>query len=310
MEGEYVHSPQLDTQNRAIQNAPIQVRQQAQNSRVTIHYDQNQPFAIKRCKYGLFAFSRNDTFIGRSLDQYGEWCEYELDLIRTQVGIGAIVLDVGANIGTHTLAFSHMVGDTGHVVAFEPQPRLYRFLAANLILNGTSNVRALREAVGPYIGDVPMAALPPDETIFNYGAVPLLAQTPNMITTPMITIDSLGLAPTLIKIDVEGMEADVLNGATETIRRHSPILYVENNGEESCRINAALDRINYRAWWSLGPYFNPHNHFGNPMDIWPGVVPSANLIALPKASAVGFQLPEFLGPEDNWMKAQERIVTE
>jgi hypothetical protein len=51
----------------------------------------------------------------------------------------------------------------------------------------------------------------------------------------------------LIKIDVEGMEADVIRGARETIARHSPVLYLENNGDNSTAIAPVLDEIGYRV---------------------------------------------------------------
>jgi hypothetical protein len=119
-----------------------------------IQYDPKQPFAIKRCKHGLMAYSRNDTLIGRSLDSYGEWCEYEIELLQTVIKLGDVVIDVGANIGTHAVALAGLVGPTGHVFAYEPQPRLHRFLAANIALNEIDNVSAYQIAIGAQFGHV------------------------------------------------------------------------------------------------------------------------------------------------------------
>lgn len=261
-------------------------------------YDPTQPFAIKRCRHGLFAFSRNDTFIGRSLDTYGEWCEFELDLLRSVVGVNDTVIDVGANIGTHVIAFARMAKK---VYAFEPQPRLYRMLQANLALNNIKHVTTHRLAVGAYCGDILIADLPSDETVFNFGALPISFPGPNRLSAQMVTIDSLGLSPALIKIDVEGMESDVIEGAKETIKRHSPVIYLENNGNDSDEAAGALNSIGYRAWWSIGPYFNPNNFFKHPTSIWSErMMPSANLIAVPKSSGRTFDLPEFTGAADNW----------
>lgn len=60
-------------------------------------------------------------------------------------------------------------------------------------------------------------------------------------------IDATRAKPSLIKIDVEGMEADVIRGARETIARHSPVLYLENNGDNSTAIAPVLDEIGYRV---------------------------------------------------------------
>ncbi len=141
--------------------------------------------------------------------------------------------------------------------------------------------------------------------------------TPTLSRTSVrqVSVDSLGLEPDLIKIDVEGMEADVIRGAKETIKRHSPVLYFENNGKDSAAVAGALDEIGYRAWWSIAPYFNPSNHFRNPQNIWPpNLVPSANLIAIhpERGNYRGVEsfvdLPPFTGAADNWEAQAKALV--
>ena len=61
---------------------------------------ENRHMAVKRCKHGLFMYNRNDAFIGRGLDVYGEWCEFEIQLLRLFIKPGNTVIDAGANIGT------------------------------------------------------------------------------------------------------------------------------------------------------------------------------------------------------------------
>ena len=61
---------------------------------------------IKQCKYGLTMFNSNDMYVGRSLDKYGEYAEGEIDLFKELIKEGDTVYDVGANIGSHTLAFA------------------------------------------------------------------------------------------------------------------------------------------------------------------------------------------------------------
>ena len=96
--------------------------------------------ATKLCRHGTFLFNRNDTFVGRSLELYGEWCEAEIELLAQVVKAGDVVLDVGANIGTHAVSFARMVTDSGMVVAFEPQRLVFQNLCANLALNSLRNV--------------------------------------------------------------------------------------------------------------------------------------------------------------------------
>ena len=74
-------------------------------------------------------------------------------------------------------------------------------------------------------------------------------------------------------------------------------------------IALALDEIGYRAYWSIGPYFNPQNSFKNPKNIWPPTTPlSANLICGHLETPMWFPAETvFLGATDNWRKAVERM---
>ena len=73
----------------------------------------NEYTALKECRHGFFLYNRNDTFIGRSLDLYGEWCEGELVALFQIVQPGQVVIDVGANIGTHTVPLAKKVTQSG-----------------------------------------------------------------------------------------------------------------------------------------------------------------------------------------------------
>jgi FkbM family methyltransferase len=297
----------MEAHSRAIEAAPI--------------LKENPVLRGKACKHGLFIYNPNDTFIGASLEAYGEWCEYEIDLLRKFIKPGDTVIDVGANIGTHTVAFSRMVGKEGRVFAFEAQPRLEKILAANIALNNLGNVVWDCRAIGNSCEFIRVAELPPDDSKFNFGAAKFDMMLPGP-RVKMITIDSFacdgdafGVSPSVIKIDVEGMEADVIRGAIGTIERCKPILYVENNGDDSEKIAAVLDEIGYVAYWSIGPYFNPLNAFKNPNDIWASnkiQKLSASLIAVhssePIIDAYEDRMPLFIGPQDNWRKAIERMA--
>ena len=96
---------------------------------------ENRHIAIKNCRHGLFMYSRNDAFVGRGLDLYGEWCDFEIQAIRPHVKPGDTVIDVGANIGTHTVAFANMAGPTGIRGTLCPLRALLRWPAS------TSTVR-------------------------------------------------------------------------------------------------------------------------------------------------------------------------
>lgn len=268
----------------------------------------------KDCWHGRFTFNKNDTFIGASLDEYGEWCEFELQLLLPLLREGDTVIDAGANIGTHTVAFSNAVASGGQVYAFEPQPSIFDILKRNVGQNACFNTQLIQAVlVGAKDQDGQQAALadlPPPTQNFNFGAVPALGSGRNK--ADVARIDDLNLSSCrLIKADVEGMEADVILGALETIARCKPILYVENNGEDSKAIAPILEQIGYRAFWSIGPYYNPDNFNGSKVNLWPNVMPSVNLIAVHKDSNetldnLFIHLPAFMGVDDNWRDAQSR----
>ena len=94
----------------------------------------------------------------------------------------------------------------------------------------------------------------------------------------MVTLDSLKLGRcTLIKVDVEGMERQVLEGAAKTIAACLPILYVENDRrEKAAELVRYIDGLGYAMYWHLPPLFNPNNFLQNPDNVFGNIV-SANV---------------------------------
>lgn len=271
---------------------------------------ENRHVAVKRCRHGLFMYNRNDQFVGRGLDLYGQWCEFEIHLVRRFIKPGDTVIDAGANIGTHTIAFSNLVGPAGLVHAFEPQRRNFHMLAGNVALNALDNVICHHKAVGDANGEIPLPPLPPADVPFNFGAVSLSRASSDDERVPLVTLDSLGLsACRLIKVDTEGMEPQVLDGARELIARCRPLLYLENSGQGSSKpLSQRLDALGYVARWSMFPYFDPGNFYANTVNIWPNVVPPANLICAPKDMDIDLADHEpFLGENDDWRACLQRV---
>ena len=80
-------------------------------------------------------YSIADIYIGRSLDLLGEFCEDEARLHRDVIGEGDVVVDAGANIGSHTVVYGKAVGPAGRVHAFEPQRLVFQVLCAIVALH-------------------------------------------------------------------------------------------------------------------------------------------------------------------------------
>lgn len=242
----------------------------------------------KPCRHGLMLFNPKDAYVGRSLDLYGEFSEGEIELFRQVVRAGDVVVEVGANLGALTVPLANLVTPTGRVFAFEPQRIVFQELCANAALNSLTNVVARNEAVGaaPGVLAVPML----DYThAANYGGLPLgpdagWAGKENvpLEEVPVVTIDSLKLLRCrLLKIDVEGMEADVLAGAKDTVARCRPLLYVENDrAEKAEKLVEAMRGLGYQLYWHTPPLFLPNNFRNSSENVF-GNILSFNVFGVP-----------------------------
>lgn len=258
------------------------------------------PLRAKRCRHGVMLYLTTDQYVGGSLDRYGEFSEAETALFAQIVKPGMTVLDLGANMGAHTIYLGQAVGSAGRVIAFEPQRIIHQILCANVMLNVLPNVFAHQAGVGRAAGSI---LVPPLNygAVNNFGGLALGAFTAGE-AVPQVTIDSLALDQChFVKIDVEGMEGDVLEGGRATLARHRPVLYVENDRQEkSADLIALLFELGYRLYWHLPPLFNPANFFGASENVFGNMV-SVNMIGVPKSAAIalaGFR--EVTSPTDQW----------
>jgi FkbM family methyltransferase len=187
--------------------------------------------AIHRTRHGLICHEEQDRTIGAALHTYGEWAEEEIHFLSAFITEGAVILDIGANVGTHALAFSRFAGAGGLVLAIDAQERMHDLFVLSVALNAVDNVRCLRAIVGRETG-VRFVAPENHETRDDFGAVSYVdASARNdrglgFLPLAMIRVDDLSLERCdLLKIDVEGMELDVLLGAEKTIARYRPPIY-------------------------------------------------------------------------------------
>jgi len=239
---------------------------------------------FNRCvlgREGYVVYNPNDVYIGKAIERYGEYAEQEARALRSFCESGSIVVEVGANIGTHTQMLSRRVGASGFVYAYEPQRIVFQTLCANLALNSMVNVDARCAAVGADAGFVRIPDI--DYTREgNFGGVEVSRYPQGRRVRQVRLDDDLEVDRLdLIKVDAEGMELDVLLGAAGLLRRFKPLLYVENDRQEK---SEALIRhimgIGYRLYWHLPRLFNPRNFFSEPENIYPEIV-SANMLCVP-----------------------------
>lgn len=263
--------------------------------------------AVKECRLGLMMYNVNDLIGGRGLDLYGEAKWADLELLGQLLRAGDVVVDVGANIGNHTVFYSKKVSPGGVVYALEPQRITFEFLCANLVLNGLTNVIPMQVGVGEAEGQLIVPVANPN-IIQNFGAVKIEGSTSGDLIK-IIALDNLDLQRcNLIKIDVEGMELQVLLGAEKTIRTCRPFLFVENNElEGSPKLVQKLFDFGYKCWWQISSHYNPNNYFHNKENVWANVMPDSNMLCVPEESNMnvnGFE--PVINPSDNWVEALRR----
>lgn len=230
----------------------------------------NRGTRIVQGRYGHVAYWEHDVIVGSSVAAYGEWFESEVDVFRMYCRSGDTVIDVGTNIGTHTLALAAIVGSGGRVIAIEPQRPMFMLMCANAVMNGYLQVEPYRAGAGSEWSN--LQCLVPDylrKSSFGGYSLEAVAATPmsngRLETVQVFPIDEMDFgSPRLIKIDVEGAEVDVIEGARRLIQRARPVLYVENDRVDRSReLIARIRSLGYRLYWHLPRFFNPANHARN-----------------------------------------------
>jgi len=242
--------------------------------------------AIVKGKYGYVVYNKNDMYIGKAIEKYGEFSESEVELFRDLCDEGDIVIDIGANIGTHTMVFSQLVGPEGRVFAFEPQRIVFQTLCANMAINSISNVECYQVALSAREGFLFVPDVRYDKE-GNFGGIEI-TKAKQGVRIPAVKLDNFLRVPKLklIKIDVEGMESDVLAGATRAIQQHKPIIYLENDRvEKSKQLIELIWSLKYRAYWHFAPLFNPSNFYACQENLFPNLY-SINMLCVHKSSAL------------------------
>jgi FkbM family methyltransferase len=173
---------------------------------------------------GSFYIDDNPATVKKTLLAGKPWAPGATQELEKHLARGDTALDIGAHIGSLTVVMAREVGREGTVYAFEPQRKIYRELVHNLELNELPNVVPLRFALSESAGIIEM-----DPAVAHDGRVGVGKGGDEVEAR---TIDSFGFSQvSLMKIDVEGHEVEVLRGAEKTIRALHPVILVEVRGD-------------------------------------------------------------------------------
>jgi FkbM family methyltransferase len=183
-----------------------------------------------------------------------------LQLRKRYYGDGVFAIDCGACFGIHSIEWSKLMAGWGSVLSIEAQERLYYALAGNIALNNCFNVQAINAAVGNTYGIIRIPKIDYSKPS-RYGSVELkpTARTENvgqpisyadtdLINVEAIRLDSLPIGRVdLIKIDVEGMELETLEGARNLLSKHKPVLIIEIIKSDRASIGMLLASLGYEV---------------------------------------------------------------
>ena len=213
-------------------------------------------------------------YIGRAISEYGEYSDSEVRLLAKVLTHGGRVIEAGANVGGLTVPISNIIGKTGKVFAFEPQP-VYCDL---LRMNAGENVAVYQMALGNVNGVIEMNLIPTDRV-----HAPGWQSDGPLTDVEIRRIDDLDIEGPidLIKIDVDGQEHEILKGAEKTIARDRPFIYVEyDKPERYPELLQWLADRDYRLYRHSAPLFNPDNFAGNPVNVFGSLI-SLMLLCVP-----------------------------
>lgn len=204
--------------------------------------------------YGPFIVNRHCAFQAESLIKTGRpHIQDELNKILAIVNTlpeNSITVDAGANIGLVALPIAHLVlPKKGIVHAFEAQRMMAYALSGAVALNDLENVFVYNQALGATAG-VLKADSPDYGKAQDFGTFSLVEQKPTQTESiEVVTIDSLNLDRLdFLKIDVEGMEIDVLTGSQKSISSHLPWCWIEYWKVDIADIKAQFDGLDYKFY--------------------------------------------------------------
>lgn len=205
----------------------------------------------------------NDSIVSRTIRRTGVWEAGHLAVFARMLAAGDTAIDIGANIGHHTVAMARAVGPTGRVLAFEPQAFVYRVLVANLAINRADHVEAFPFALGETPGDAWMAPHRYDDRNgqWNVGGLSVTrAQEPPRAGSAAAQVrierldDLLGeREAAFIKSDAQGCDCFALRGGRGLLERSRPTILTEiaprmsaDQGGDYRELYGLLESLGYR----------------------------------------------------------------
>ncbi len=174
-------------------------------------------------------------------------------LLQSTTKPNGVCYDIGANLGYHALVMAS-AGENGHVYAFEPIPQVCGILQKNIDINHKKNITIVSKVVARTPGKIQLGL----DTSIDQAAVRFITKDESHRMLKNIECDAITLdgfvadgnkPPSLIKIDVEGAEVDVLQGGLGVLMQYQPLVFCETHGQAEARgVYDILHRCGYELF--------------------------------------------------------------
>jgi precorrin-6B methylase 2 len=185
--------------------------------------------------------------LAQCLEYYGDYLPQQVDIAKSLLKPGAVVVVLSANIGWHAIALATVIEPDGQVLAIERSPAVRRILMQNLAANEVQCVTVM----------------------------PAAAASKSIDDLEFERVD-------LVLINSREEATSVIEGGAETLRRHAPVLmFLEQPREGLSALDKRMAALGYRCWTVESPFFDPGNFNGRDVDIFRGECSYA-LVALPR----------------------------
>jgi FkbM family methyltransferase len=233
-------------------------------------------FVLAACNHGTMIVNRFDyrmsepgrgIGVGFQLLEAGAYDPVEVELALQLIearrrfhGDGVVALDCGANIGVHAIEWATAMTGWGSVIAIEAQERIYYALAGNIAINNCFNAIAMHAVIAAVPG-VMRVPSPDYLAAASFGSLELKPRAntefigqaidysdEKTVAVQQISLDALALPRVdLIKLDIEGMELEALEGARGLLEKSKPIVLVEQIKAGADPLRALLEECGYRV---------------------------------------------------------------
>ena len=234
------------------------------------------------------ALDTADQSVSAHIIEAGEWEPRVVHVLRKYLTAGSVFVDIGANVGWHTVVGSSIVGSAGRVYAIEPNPDNARLIAHTVQRNNLTNVELLPFALSERTGFAAFRSAIGSNGGFAWGNDPSFID-PAVTIVPTVRFDDLDIAHVdVIKMDVEGAEPQVMRGAVEMIERDHPVIVFEFSCEMTQRVGGVAPREHLR-------FFEDHGYTLSIIDRADGSqIPVTDVDALLRDWGTPFRIEDFV----------------